>query len=304
MSTYPKLSTLLERADRQALLDLIERLLAVEPSLVALALASLKQPGDEPFDPSQMRQRADAIFARYEPGWHSRLVIPAALDRLEEIARAHTDSGNPRAAASGYAGLLLSIATHMEWQDECEYDWLLERCVEQLTNYHNKEKDKATREAVVAIFGEVLAYEITTGYGLDRFVQPLFLAHASTLQRRALLETICTDLQRRQIEDRRDQGYQRLAVARWVERLLPGEEVKNWLPPLSAALPHLQERVEALIAKGKSHSYSEACTWIKRIEGCYRASGDVEGFERYLAELRSRYASRKSLMRALVRAGF
>jgi len=297
-----RIGTLLREADHLTLVVLIENLLAVEPSLADLILAALDRPSSEPFDPGPTRRRADAIFDRHDPGWSSRIIIPTLLERLESTAEALTRSGRGRAAASVYAGLLLSISQHMEWQDECEYDWVLERCVERLNDALEAETEPAVREEMVAVYGEILLNEIGGGYDLQRYVAEPFVREATDAQRRALIAAACATLREREREDIQAPLYYRAGVYRWLERLLPGEDPLRWLPPPSDALPHLKQKVEAILAKKHSRDYHEACRWLKRVEGCYQMSGDTEGFAPYLAELRERYRKRPAFRDALRRA--
>lgn len=213
----------------------------------------------EPIDPAPMRARADQVFAGHEPGWHSRGSIVQALDHLEAVALALQGSGRHHAAAGAYAGLLLSISHHIEWQDECEYDEILARCVEVLERLIEAETDEARRAQMLDAFGEVLAFDILSGgYALDDLVGPPFLRRASLDQRRALAKYLGERLREIQREQQGGLGYPRRHVQHWIATLLPGEDPGAWMPSLQEALPHYKMQAEASIEKKNSRGDQEA----------------------------------------------
>lgn len=296
----------LEDQNKEALIALIERLVAVDAGLEEIVRISITPPpSKERFDPGPARERADEVFATHEPGWRDSDRILEALGRLETTAGALEESGRPCGAASDYAGLMLSVADHIEWQDECEYEWILESCGEGLERCMDAEERVDEVERMLDIFGEILAFDLMAGgYGLDEFAGSVFVKRASRDHRLRFVQRLCEDFGALQRSEMSDLFYQRGALSRWMTRLLPNVDPAEQIPSLSEALPGLKENVEACIAKRNRASYHEACQWLKRVEAGYKAAGDADGFIVYVAELRARYSKLRSLHAELRRVGF
>ncbi|MFT4980056.1 MAG: hypothetical protein ACI8S6_005968 [Myxococcota bacterium] len=284
----------LKTLDAPALRALVRRMLLAEPTLRGLVVPR-STPSAAVFDPAKMKLRADRIFDAHEPGWQNP-GIEDAIDRLATAAQALEG----RAAAGDYAGLLLSVAEHIEWQEECEYDGVLEHSTERLRALHDAEEDPQVKAAIVDVFGEVLGFELTTGYGLDRFVAPTFLALASTAQREAVMRRVCDHLRHEQRESDTPPDYSENTAREWLAKLLPGAAPDDWLPSVGDAIPHLLERAEGLVEKWK---YSAACTWLKRAQDAHHRIGQLQAFRDYIAQLREKHPRRQSLQDALDRAG-
>lgn len=290
----------LEELSASELRALVMRMLAVEPTLGRLAAQSIAPPEAAIFDPAPMKRRADRIFDAHEPGWRSSRTIKQAVDKLATAVEELESAGRHRTAAGEYAGLLLSVTEHIEWQEECEYDWVLEHTTQRLRALHDAEEDERVKAAIVDVFGEVLGFELTTGYGLDRFVAPTFLALASIAQREAVMRRVSQHLRHEQRENRTPPYYGERTARVWLEKLLPGERPADWLPSIQDAIPHLMERAEGLLARRK---YTEACTWLQRAQDAHRRAGREQAFQDYIQQLRENYPRRQSLLTSLDRAG-
>lgn len=302
--TDDELSKGLDKLSPEALCQLVKQMLNVEPSLRRFVERNLTPQTAAPFDPAPMKRRADAIFNTYEPGWKNSRFIERLLYQLVTTPQQLEATGRGRAAASDYAGLLLSVVEHIEWQEECEYDYVLEQSTQRLRAHLEREHDEEIRTAIVDVFGDVLGFELTTGYGLAPLVSPTFLAYASTEQRRAVMKRVCEHLRQEQRTCQKSPYYYERSTREWLAKLLPDEDPADWIPSATDALPQLIQRVEDLIAKKSSHDYGTACNWLKRIHEIYRADGNLEPFHDYIRMLRREYPRRRALMNALEQAGF
>ncbi len=122
---------LIEQAERDALVELIVRLVEQRPKLtdfVAAVLTPSQQRADH-FEPDAAHERADAIFENRGDPWgmsyRARTMYQNKVVRELNELTAQVDMlyerDKVRVAASIWAGVALSVAGHFEWQEECEY---------------------------------------------------------------------------------------------------------------------------------------------------------------------------------------
>ena len=287
----------LAQQKKQTLIEVIEHLLEADEGLESIVLACIAELDVvDTFDASPMRSRADGVFAVHEPGWGVSDHIVSALERLQIEASGALNQGRTRAAASTHAGLLLSIAAHQEWQDECELQWLFEECCEVLQKCITAEQDSEVARQMIDVFGSVLESEVLDGgYGLDDLVGPIFLSLAPEDQRHRWVETASARFRFLEHAARKPLKHRRSGLRQWIKRLLVEEDVDAWVAEPDRKAFRLKSDVEACIKRRKRAAYVEACDAMARIQAYYREQGTEGAFAAYISEVKRHHSSLRSL---------
>jgi len=294
----------LTKETKATLVDVIVRLVGADPALEDIVHACLtKSDPDAVYDDARMRKRADKVFARFESHWGNTDALMAELERLHIEARVARDHGRPRAAASAYAGLLISVAEHFEWQEECEFQWLAEDCAESLEACVRVEADADVLRQMTESLGKVLAIELLGGgFGLDELVGESFTTYATEEHRRAWLGRVCEQFDRLEDCAAKPLDYCRHALRRWAATLLPNDDPLAWVGEPDVIAFDIKASVGRSIMARKRKAYVEACEQMAKLNVHWR---DREGaFEAYIAHALDKYGSLSALADEMSKRGW